>query len=163
MPCFTQELSCTDGSTDASIFSPSVHPMLHWSVGPTCHIRRRPLVSIQTQNLPAATPALYAAALLTSGDSPAYVHALRHLPTLPPPPRARCRPPRHAPAPIPRACAAKLRRLAGDHKGGAQSRFLFHIHFSSSPSSCGEHKQNFPSIALFLGLHCTVPASLRLI
>jgi hypothetical protein len=47
MPGFTTELSCIDGSTDALIFQPSVHLTLHWSVGPTCHIRRRTLLSIQ--------------------------------------------------------------------------------------------------------------------
>jgi hypothetical protein len=55
MPGFTQELSCTDGSTDASIFSPLVHPMLHWNVGPTGHIRRRlPLIISNPNFLPSA-------------------------------------------------------------------------------------------------------------
>jgi hypothetical protein len=48
MPGFTTELSCTNGSTDALLFQPSVHPTLHWSVGPTCHIRRRSLDSFLT-------------------------------------------------------------------------------------------------------------------
>jgi hypothetical protein len=56
MPSFTQELSCTDGSTDASNLSPSVHLTLHRRVGPTRHIRRRLLSSIQTlTELAAAT------------------------------------------------------------------------------------------------------------
>jgi hypothetical protein len=54
MPSFTQELSCTDGSTDASIFSPSVHPTLHWSVAPTCHICRRLPLFVSNHNLPSA-------------------------------------------------------------------------------------------------------------
>jgi hypothetical protein len=37
MPPFTQEHKCTDGSTDARIFAPSVHPTLYKSVGPTRH------------------------------------------------------------------------------------------------------------------------------
>jgi hypothetical protein len=37
MPYFTPELSCTDGSTDACIFLPSVHPTLYKRVGPTRH------------------------------------------------------------------------------------------------------------------------------
>jgi hypothetical protein len=32
-----QKRGCTDGSTDASIFRPSVHPTLYKSVGPTRH------------------------------------------------------------------------------------------------------------------------------
>jgi hypothetical protein len=34
---FTQEQSCTDGSTDAFILPPSVHPTLLKGVGPVCH------------------------------------------------------------------------------------------------------------------------------
>jgi hypothetical protein len=34
---FTAEQIWSDGSTDAHIFPPSVHPMLHWRVGPICH------------------------------------------------------------------------------------------------------------------------------
>jgi hypothetical protein len=60
---FTQELSCTDRSTDAYIFLPSVHSTLYKSVGPTCHndsarlafhsnpnypVRRRPSLSHRT-------------------------------------------------------------------------------------------------------------------
>jgi hypothetical protein len=37
MPPFTQEQKCTDGSTDAYIFRPSVHPTLYKCVGPTIH------------------------------------------------------------------------------------------------------------------------------
>jgi hypothetical protein len=34
---FTQELSCTDVSTDACIFPPSIHPTLYKSMVPTRH------------------------------------------------------------------------------------------------------------------------------
>jgi hypothetical protein len=68
MPCFTQELSCTDGSTDTSIFRPSVHPTLHRSVGPTSHIRRRPPYSFLTLICRPPLAALDAAFPLASGD-----------------------------------------------------------------------------------------------
>jgi hypothetical protein len=37
MSYFTPEISCTNGSTDACIFLPSVNPTLYKSVGPSRH------------------------------------------------------------------------------------------------------------------------------
>jgi hypothetical protein len=49
---FTQELSCTDGSTDACIFLLSDHPTLYKSVGPTCHNDLARLVFLSNPNYP---------------------------------------------------------------------------------------------------------------
>jgi hypothetical protein len=90
---FTRELSCTDGSTDAYIFLPSVHPTLYKSVGPTCHNGWRLASSPNPIFSPAAARARLVTVrrrLLASGESLAYA---RLRPPPPPAIRARCRPP----------------------------------------------------------------------
>jgi hypothetical protein len=72
---FTRELSCTDGSTDAYIFLPSVHPTLYKSVGPTCHNGWRLASSPNPIFSPAAARARLVTVrrrLLASGESLAY-------------------------------------------------------------------------------------------
>jgi hypothetical protein len=160
MPSFTQELSCTDSSTDASIFSPSVHPTLH-----TCHIRRRlPLIDSNPNYPRRAARAVLARTPPTSdfGQPPAY----ECVPTLsadpPPPPPAAV--PHHRVQSRARAgshrdlgsrCHRQFRPSAAvptrrrpspsaqDSQASPQPLLLDH-------SSCGEHKPNFP-------LHCIVP------
>jgi hypothetical protein len=93
---FTQEQKCTDGSTDTLIFQSSVHPMLHWSVGPTCHIRRRLRIfsnpNFVRRLCPSSNRPAAAAIWLISGDPPR-VRAPVH-PSVVPRARRRTSPPR---------------------------------------------------------------------
>jgi hypothetical protein len=67
-PPFNQEQKCTDGSTDANIFAPSVHLTLYKSVGPTRHNGSTSSSSSLTLTLRRRRPAPDAAAfVLTSG------------------------------------------------------------------------------------------------
>jgi hypothetical protein len=93
-PPFTQGQKCTDGSIDARIFAPSVHPTLYKSVGPTRHNGSAPPLSqtLTRARPPHSRPST--AALLASGDPLAYARARAHSAVL----RARRRPPRRSPA-----------------------------------------------------------------
>jgi hypothetical protein len=102
MPCFTLELSCTDGSTDASIFRPSVHPTLYKSVGaPTVRltllffdrrfIRRYtkawvlPVITVR-RRLSFLTLILFARAVVHRASSPSLPPAKSREPVPPPQP-----------------------------------------------------------------------------
>jgi hypothetical protein len=68
MPYFSPELSCTDGSTDAFNFPPSVHPTLYKSVGRVCHNGLAQLKSSLTLTSATAVPRRSAAFVLASDD-----------------------------------------------------------------------------------------------
>jgi hypothetical protein len=67
---FTQELSCTDGSTDASFSLSSVHPTLYKSVGPTHLNGSAPPLSQTLTTVRPPHPRPFAATPLASGDLP---------------------------------------------------------------------------------------------
>jgi hypothetical protein len=147
MRCFTQELSCTDGSTDAYIFRPSVHPTLYKSVGPTRHNGLAPFLA------PNPTP-LRAAAVLRAPSSslpPVKSHApMPPQPSCPPPaPRARRWPSRRSAA----SSLSRVRRLPLRPRVSPRRGFRPSAAAGSSPAfiwSCAW--TNLPSQPLFVVL-----------
>jgi hypothetical protein len=109
MPSFTQEQSCTDGSTDACIFPPPVHLTLYKSVGPTCHNSSARWL-IPNPNSSCSPPPKLELPRTPPSSSPPAINLCVHAPQplLRPPAHATgC--PRCSPARIPRAAAASTR------------------------------------------------------